>query len=235
MSSSAPKRKLALEATVFTYAEAGLPSGDPNAATGTVTRASEAEERIRRTQTEAFEQGRLNGQQQSRAEFETAIAKSREQISHVLEQFTTERKNYYRRIESEVVELALAIARKILYREAQLDPNLLAAIVRITLEKLDAATKVSLHVHPREGGDWRHYFAGQKDGVAAPDVYDDPAIAAGECRIETSVGSTEVGLEWQLKEIGTGLLDLLSERPGTVPITSRHSTPNPPEHENALK
>ena len=48
-----------------------------------------------------------------------------------------ERQNYYRRIEGEVVELALAIARKILHREVQIDPHALAGIVRVTLEKLD--------------------------------------------------------------------------------------------------
>jgi flagellar assembly protein FliH len=228
MSSSAPRRQLVSEATLFTYAEADLKNHDQGTAASGVTNASEAEERMRRTQAESFEQGGLAVQQQFRAEFEAAVAKSREQLSHVLQQFTTERQSYYRRIESEVVELALAIARKIMHREAQLDPTLLAGIVRITLEKLDTRTKVSLHVHPREAGDWRHYFAGQMNGVAVPDVYDDPTLAAGECRIEASVGSTEIGLELQLKEIGTGLLDLLSERPGTVPITSRDSTLNPP-------
>ena len=227
MSSSAPRRQPVPEATLFTYAEAELLSGERNAAEGRASDASQVEEQIRRTQAEAFEQGRLSAHQQLRSEFDIAITKTREQMSHVLQQFTAERQSYYRRIESEVVELALAIARKILHRELQLDSNLLAGIVRITLEKLDTSTKIALRVHPREAGDWRHYFAEQMDGVAAPDVYEDPAIAPGECRIETSVGSTEIGFESQLKEISTGLLDLLSERPGTVPIISRDATSNP--------
>src|SRR5208282_3654163 len=146
--------------------------------------------------------------------FEIALAKNREQMSHALREFVLERQDYYRRIEGEVVNLALAIARKILHRETQIDPHALAGIVRVTLEKLDIGTKVSLHVHPQEAADWRHYFACQVEGVPTPDVHEDPAIAPGECRIETSLGSTEVGLESQLKEIETGLLDLLAERPG---------------------
>lgn len=217
MSSSAPRRQPASEATLFTYAEADLHSGDQNAAGGNVSNASQAEEQSLRTRAEGFEQGRLSVQQQFHTEFDIAIAKSHKQIGDVLDQFAVERQSYYRRIEGEVVALALAIARKILHREAQLDPNVLAGIVRITLEKLDTRTKVNLHVHPREAGDWRHYFASQIDNIIPPDVYDDPAIAPGECRIETSLGSTEAGLESQLKEIGTGLLDLLAERPGAVP------------------
>ncbi|MGD0791096.1 MAG: FliH/SctL family protein [Terriglobales bacterium] len=231
MSSSAPKRQPVPEASLFAYPEAELPSGAPGSA---FDAGQAAEERSRRQQNEFFEQGRQSAQQQLRSELDAAVAKNREQISHALQQFALERQDYYRRIEGEVVELALAIARKILHRESQIDPHALAGIVRVTLEKLDTGTKVNLHVHPQEAADWRHYFACQMEDVPAPEVHEDPAIAPGECRIETSLGSTEVGLESQLKEIETGLLDLLAERPGAAPSSSpasapaSASTPNPP-------
>jgi flagellar assembly protein FliH len=219
MSSSAPQRQAVPEASAFTYAEAHAPAGDP----GNAPDASQAvEERSRRQQAETFEQGRQSAQQQFRAELDTALVKHRDQISHTLHEFGVERQNYYRRVEGEVVELALAIARKILHREAQLDPNALAGIVRITLEKLDTATSVKLYVSAKEADEWRHYFACRMEDVPAPDIHEDPAIAPGECRIETSLGSTRLGLELQLKEIETGLLDLLAERPGAPPA----STPN---------
>jgi flagellar assembly protein FliH len=221
MSSSAPKRQPVAEASPFPYAEAGLPNG---AADGATDAGQAAGERSRRQQAEVFEQGRQSGQLQHRSESEAALAKNREQISHALQQFALERQDYYRRVEGEIVALALAIARKILHREAQLDPHVLAGIVRITLEKLDTSTKVNLHVHPKEAADWRRYFASQPEDVPAPEVHEDPAIAPGECRIETSLGSTEVGLQAQLKEIETGLLDLLAERPDGSSSFARGST-----------
>ena len=225
MSFSGPKQQRVREASLFNYAEADPPNGSP----GTVADAGQgAEERSRQQQAAAFEQGRQSAQQQLRSELDAALAKNREQVSHALREFALERQNYYRRVEGEVVALALAIARKILHREAQLDPNVLAGIVRVTLEKLDSGTKVSLHVHPQEAPDWRHYFACQMENVPAPEVYEDPAIARGECRIETSIGSTEIGLESQLKEIETGLLDLLAERPGAS------ASPAPPAKPNSL-
>jgi len=213
MSSSAPKQQPVPEASPFAYAEAELPGGAPGSASDA---GQAAEEWNRRQQAEAFEQGRQSAQQQFRSELDAALSKNREQISDVLQEFALERQNYYRRIEGEVVQLALAIARKVLHRETQLDPHALAGIVRVTLEKLDTGTKVGLHVHPKEAADWRHYFACQMEGAPAPDVHEDPAIPPGECRIETSLGSTEVGLQSQLKEIETGLLDLLAERPGAA-------------------
>lgn len=214
-SSSAAARQPAPEAPVsetspFPYAEAELPGGGG----GSTDTGNAAEERNRRQQAEALEQGRQQGLQQARSELDAVLEKERDRITQALQEFSVERQNYYRRIESEVAQLALAIARKILHREAQLDPHALAGIVRITLEKLDAGTQVSLCVHPKEAAEWRHYFACQLEGVPAPEVHEDPAMAAGECRIETSLGTTEVGFESQLKEIETGLLDLLAERPG---------------------
>ena len=87
--------------------------------------------------------------------------------------------------------------------------------MRVTLEDMDASTKVSLHVATRDAPDWRHYFAGQMESDLALEVREDPALGPGECRIETALGVTEVGFEAQLKEIETGLLDLLAERPGS--------------------
>ncbi len=225
MSSSAPQRQLVPEASVFEfdYAEA---AGQGGGAGSGLDAGQGTEERSRRQQAEAFEQGRQSAQQQLRSEFDAALAKNRGQMGEALRAFALERQNYYRRIEGEVVQLALAVARKILHREAQLDPNVLAGIVRVTLEKLDTGTKVNLHVHPQQAADWRLYFACQMENVPAPEVYEDPAIVPGECRIETSLGSTEVGLETQLKEIETGLLDLLAERPGATGSSPAPSSPS---------
>jgi flagellar assembly protein FliH len=215
MSSSAPRRQPVPEASLFNYphAETELPSGSTSAMPDA---GHAAEEQNRRQQAAAFEQGRQSAQTQLRSELDAALAKHRDEIDRALHEFELERQNYYRRVEAEVVQLALAIARKILHRETQLDPNVLAGIVRITLEKLDTRTKVNLYVHAQEAADWRHYFACRTDNndAPAPDVHEDPAVALGECRIETALGMTEVGLESQLKEIETGLLDLLAERPG---------------------
>ena len=219
-SSSAAQRQPISEASPFPYAEAELASG---AATPAGGNPQTAEEQSRTLQAAAFEQGRQAAQQQLRAELESALAKNRQQITGVLQQFAVERQNYYRSVEGEIVQLALAIARKILHRETQLDPRALAGIVRVTLEKLEAGTTVHLHVNPKETADWRHYFACQMEGVPAPEIHEDPTMSVGECRIETSLGSTEVGFQSQLKEIETGLLDLLAERPdaGSSPATNQ--------------
>jgi flagellar assembly protein FliH len=211
-SSSAPVRQRdpgsAIETAPFPYAE--VASSNATSESGAAT-----QDHSQLQQAEALAQARQQGQQEGRTEMGAALQREREQVARALHEFATERGNYYRRVEGEVVQLALAIARKILHREAQLDPHALAGIVRVTIERMDAGTKVSLHVHPREASEWRHYFAGQLEGELALEVHEDPVLGAGECRIETALGATEVGFESQIKEIETGLLDLLAERPGS--------------------
>src|SRR5258706_8676349 len=153
-SSAAARRRdpdTAIQAAPFPYPDATLSSGDAPETETSMDHGS----RLRHSQ--ALEQARQQGLQEAHAEMGAALQKERERIAHVLHEFSVERANYYRRIESEVVQLALAIARKILHREAQLDPHVLAGIVRVTIERMDAGTKVSLHVSPREASEWRHY------------------------------------------------------------------------------
>jgi flagellar assembly protein FliH len=210
MSCSAAKSALEGAAAPFCYAEA-KPSGRADSRVGPQTTAEDASRRDEK----AFERGREAAQQELQASIEAASALSRANLLQVLEQFAEERASYYHRIEGEVVQLALAIARKILHREVQIDPNVLAGIVRVTLDKLETRTRVDLYVHPREATDWRHFFACQMQDTPVPEIHEDGTLAEGECRIETSLGSSEIGLTAQLKEIETGLMDLLAETPAT--------------------
>ena len=105
-----------------------------------------------------------------------------------------------------------AIARKILYRESQIDPLLLTGLVHVALEKLDAGTRVRLKVHPADTHFWNEFFA-RSASPLVPELSGDPALRHGECTLETEVGSTQISMETQLKEIEQGFFDLLEQRP----------------------
>jgi flagellar assembly protein FliH len=165
----------------------------------------------------ALQRAREEGEAQARAVFQRELAEVRADISQTLAAFARQREEYYQRIEGEVVQLALAIARKILHREAQVDPLVLAGVVRVALEKLESHTRTVVHVHPRDIAQWREDFTHTLDAKDLPELVDDPALEPGRCRIETELGSTELGLDMQLKEIERGLMDLLAHRPASSP------------------
>jgi len=159
-------------------------------------------------------QGRLEGLAEARKSFEEQLGRERANIAAALAQFTRDRAVYFQTVEAEVVQLALSIARKILHREAQLDPLLLAGIVRVALEKIDGASGIVLRVHPQNAANWRRYLSSSLEAADMPEIAEDAALPLDRCTLETSMGTATVGLEVQFKEIEQGLMDLLSARPG---------------------
>jgi flagellar assembly protein FliH len=183
--------------------------GSPVAWNGQGTPKVNGEQRER----EGYDRGLREGEVRARASCEQDLSATKAQIATAIEKFKTERETYFSHIEPEVVQLALAIARKILHREAQMEPLLLAGMVHVALEKIDEATRVRLSANPLDIHFWNDYFA-QPGGLrAAPELIGDPALKRGECKLETEVGSTQISLETQLKEIEQGFFDLLEQRP----------------------
>jgi flagellar assembly protein FliH len=198
----------------FHYASAGQSavqvteeSADWNAQSAALRAIAEKREK------DAFARGLQEGEMRARAELSAQAAEQRAAVGAALEAFKTEREGYFARIEPEVVQLSLAIARKILHREAQLDPLLLTGMVHVALEKLDRGTHIRLRAHPDDMRFWIDYFAQHADGRPAPELIGDAHLQRGECALETEMGNTVISLETQLKEIEQGFLDLLEQRP----------------------
>ena len=157
--------------------------------------------------------GREEGYAEARKNFDEQLARERSAIAAALAQFTRDRGAYYAQLEAQVVQLALAIARKILHREAQVDPLLLAGIVRVALEKIEGATGVALRVHPQVAGEWQRYLASRMAPEDLPQIVEDSALDPERCVLATSMGTAQLGVEVQLKEIEQGFMDLLAARP----------------------
>jgi flagellar assembly protein FliH len=153
---------------------------------------------------------------QARQETERELQRIRSEIAGSLEKFARQRDEYFRQTEAEIVNLALAIARRLIRREAQIDPHLLASLVRYELEQLEAATSVRLFVSPDALNYWNEAAGEMPRSV---ELAPDKALTAGDVRIETVLGSTTVSFERELKEIERGFFDLLSHRP--APAESR--------------
>ena len=157
---------------------------------------------------QAREIGRLEGEARAKVQYEELARAERERMAEALRQFETERSRYFEQVEGEVVQLALAIVRKVLHREAQIDPELLMGLVRYTLEKLREGTRVKLRVHPACLAAWQQGF-----GSSEVEVGGDAKLERGTCVVETELGTTAVSVDAQLKEIEQGLMDLLAHRP----------------------
>ncbi|RXH56616.1 FliH/SctL family protein [Granulicella sibirica] len=144
-------------------------------------------------------------------ELREQISMEREAVVQSCLQFGLERERYFGEVEGEVVRLALGIAERVLHREARMDPLLLAASVRLALEKLAGESGTVLRVPMGTASAWRELFGESPDRTVA--VVGDEHLVGLECAIETRVGKIELGMAVQLEEIEKGFFDLLQKRP----------------------
>jgi flagellar assembly protein FliH len=170
---------------------------------------------------QSFEAGRERGQQEGRqAEREAqaaALVADRDgykrQLAALAGKFLEERDRYLHAVEQEVVKLALAVAARILRREAQMDPLLLTGAVRVALGQLAASSEVRVRVPAAELELWTEAIA------LLPHLHGKPAVEAGEqmrlgdCAIESKVGTVDLGVRSQLGEIERGFFDRAKPSP----------------------
>ena len=188
-------------------------NGDQESAVG--ARSADFEKRLAEETRRSFEAGREHGRQEGRQaerEAQAAVMKAAEkrrieQAAALVENFNEERDRYLRAVEHEVVELALAIAARILRREAQMDPLLLTGAVRVALGQLAASTEVRLRVPPADLDLWTDAVAALPRLNAKATVAAGEGMRLGECVIETALGSVDLGIRAQLGEIERGFFD----------------------------
>lgn len=163
---------------------------------------------IEAARSEAREEGKAGERSERASRVEAALR----QLSSALDGFAAERDRYLKQVEQEVVRLALAIAARILHREAQMDPLLLAGAVRVALGQLADTTEIRLIVPAQEQELWREMLRLMPNLPARPEVVGEGTLAAGDCRIEAKVGNIDLGVRSQLAEIERGFFDLLEKR-----------------------
>jgi len=175
-----------------------------------------AEERGR---IEGFEAGQAMAQQALERRLGSDRQTLETRIASLTDGFATERETYFHRSEREVASLALAIAARILRREAQMDPLLLTGAVRAALGQLSGSTVVRLCVPTMDETLWRESLTAIPGMRQQPQVVGDAEMGRGECRLESDLGTADLGLWTQVKEIERGFFDGIDD--GTPPDENR--------------
>jgi len=146
-------------------------------------------EETRRSTEVGHERGLKEGRQAEREAQAASQAEAEKervrQVADVLEKFAQERERYMHAVEHEVVQLALAVAARILRREAQMDPLLLTGAVRVALGQLSASTEVRLRVPADELDMWTESIALVPNLAVKPTVIAGERMRLGDCTIET--------------------------------------------------
>ena len=162
---------------------------------------------------DAEERALKRGREQVLLEAKEQMSRVGSLLSTALENFCEERDKYFGQVEHEVVRLALGIAARILHRESQIDPLLLAGAVRVALGQLADNTGVVLRVPATDHAMWEETLRLMPNLPLRPSVVGDPDVGPEVCILETRLGSVDLGVRAQLAEIERGFFDLLEQRP----------------------
>ena len=164
-----------------------------------------SQQRLATLEREAFAKGYEQGE---RAGTEAAGKRGEamlRRLSDTLTELTSLRASMIRQTENQIVELALAVARRVVHREVSLDRNLMIAIVRVALDRLGESAHVTVRLHPEEfeatGAARVAEFAGS-DITFVPDA----RVGRGGCRVESDMGMLDASVDAQIQEIARALL-----------------------------
>jgi flagellar assembly protein FliH len=148
-----------------------------------------------------YEQGERSGAEAAGKRGEAMLRR----LSETLTELDTLRATMIRQTELQIVELALAVARRVVHREISLDKNLLVAIARVALDRLGESASVTVRLHPEEYEATGAARVAEQAGSGVTFV-SDPRVPRGGCRVESDMGMVEAGVDAQIQEIARALL-----------------------------
>lgn len=171
------------------------------AATGSPEDLKIIEQRMR----EAREAGRAEGEAQGRKAAQNEVDAVLQKLAGAIHEASQMRPRLRAEAEADLVRLAIAIARKIVGRELNADPETITGLVKAALEKVRTQEILRVRVHPDHSARIRECL--NRFGGAQVEVIAEPGADRGSAIFETSRGNFDASVETQLREIERGLTD----------------------------
>ena len=152
-----------------------------------------------------FAKGFAEGQRAATAAAQQETAALAKKLAATLDDLMRVRNEMIRHTEKQMVQLALAVARRVVHREVSLDPQVLITMMRVALERVSDAARVTVRLNPVD----HQSVTAALDGTATSDqvtLAADGRVPRAGCRVETEYGDVDAGVDAQIQEIARALL-----------------------------
>jgi len=143
-----------------------------------------------------------------RAEIEAEIARVinpwRDELMRSLEEVTSLRSAITQQTESELVRLALEIAKKVIHLEVTSNTRVALELTRAALSRVPNRTPATIHLNPEDVAyvqENQHHLPSSH----ALTFIADKAIERGGCVVQTEMGEIDASIEQQFAEIEAAL------------------------------
>jgi flagellar assembly protein FliH len=175
------------------------------------SRVAELETSLEQRCREARETGYRDGEAAGRTQANAQVQPLLEKLARSIQEIAAVRSKLRAEAESDLLKLSLAIARKILHRELSTDPDSIAGLIKVCLEKIRQQEIVRVRIHPQHHPAVQQLLARISSGVPI-ELLSDQKLQLGGVVIETARGEFDASVDLQLKEIERGLTDRLGGR-----------------------
>lgn len=163
-------------------------------------------------QQQGYEEGLLQGQQIGRSEWQTVIDQGIARTQEMLALVEQDAKEMIKSAERQIIDIALAVARKILAYEIAENPMVVLPLVKTALEKVSDQEEIVIRV---SSDDFDSVLLAKRDlqnmvgREHALKIIPDRTIESGSCVIDTSYGTVDARVDTQFATIKTTLQGLV--------------------------
>ena len=126
-------------------------------------------------------------------------------LAQTLEDLAQLRRTMIRQTERQMAQIALTLARRVVARELSLEPDLIAAMAHVALERLGETAPATIRLNPDDYAIVAAQRGSQWEGPQVT-VVPDPSVARGGCLVESDFGLVDASLDAQFEELSRVLL-----------------------------
>ena len=157
---------------------------------------------------EGYHDGAREAHQHADAELQRTLETLRAQLQQVIESVHAQHKAYLQHAESQMLELVLEVARKVVREELKLQPAHVLAIVRDALRRVQGIGRLRIRANPLDVDLLRQNrpsLLQVVEGIESIEIVEDRRVDQGGCIIETEQGVYDARIRTQLGEIERAL------------------------------
>jgi flagellar biosynthesis/type III secretory pathway protein FliH len=109
----------------------------------------------------------------------------------------------------QVVALAVALAERLLGESLTLEPSRIATLARAVIDEARGARRAVIEAHPLDAEELRQRLTAEGLALQSIDVRSDEALARGELRLHTDLGTIDARLAPRFERLAAALRDAI--------------------------
>ncbi len=160
---------------------------------------------------EGFEAGKNEATTLLQVEYDKKVGIITSDFTSMAHELALEMEKYNKEFDKAVVKLALAVARRVVVREIDLDEAAVLSRSREAIRKIIGVERIKIHVNPADEEyirEHRNELSNYADSVKEISVEADNKVERGGCVIESELGNIDARISTQFELIEEAFLEL---------------------------